>query len=84
MIQRINAEIVPSLYDENLDRSKYNNHGEYVQDIAKYKVLEVYERLKADTVPPSLIIGADTMVTMGDIIYGKPQNQVEAFQMLSR
>lgn len=84
MIQRINAEIVPSLYDEKLDRSKYNNHGEYVQDIAKYKVLEVYERLKADPLPPSLIIGADTMVTMGDVVYGKPHDEVEAFQMLSR
>jgi len=82
--QRITAEIVPSLYDENLDRTKYTNHGEYVQDIAKYKVLEVYERLKADSVPPSLIIGADTMVTMGDVIYGKPYNETEAFQMLSR
>ncbi|XP_029663336.1 uncharacterized protein LOC115235580 [Formica exsecta] len=79
---RINAEIIPSLYDENLDRSKYVNHGEYVQDIAKYKVLEVYERLKADS-PPLLIIGADTMVTMGDVIYGKPHNETEAFQMLS-
>ncbi|XP_070161139.1 dTTP/UTP pyrophosphatase [Polyergus mexicanus] len=80
---RINAEIIPSLYDENLDRSKYINHGEYVQDIAKYKVLEVYERLKADSVSPLLIIGADTMVTMDDVIYGKPHNETEAFQMLS-
>ncbi|XP_071575163.1 dTTP/UTP pyrophosphatase [Temnothorax nylanderi] len=80
---RINAEVVPSVYDENLDRSRYEGHGEYVQDIARYKVLEVYERLKADPVPPSLIIGADTMVTMGDVIYGKPQNEAEAFRMLS-
>lgn len=84
MIQRINAEIVPPLYDEDLDRSRYKNHGEYVQDIAKYKVLEVHERLKADAVPPSLIIGADTMVTMGDVIYGKPKSTAETFQMLSR
>ncbi|KYN17454.1 PREDICTED: maf-like protein CTC_02076 isoform X2 [Trachymyrmex cornetzi] len=80
---RINVEVMPSLYDEKLDRCKYKGHGEYVQDIAKYKVLEVYERLKRDPVPPSLIIGADTMVTMGDVIYGKPRNEVEAFQMLS-
>ncbi|XP_012057751.1 PREDICTED: N-acetylserotonin O-methyltransferase-like protein [Atta cephalotes] len=80
---RINVEVMTSLYDEKLDRSKYEGHGEYVQDIAKYKVLEVYERLKGDPVPPSLIIGADTMVTMGDVIYGKPRNEVEAFQMLS-
>ncbi|KAH0956838.1 hypothetical protein HN011_011564 [Eciton burchellii] len=80
---RIKAEIMPSLYDENLDRSKYDNHGEYVQDIAKYKVLEVHERLKADPVSPLLIIGADTMVTMDDVIYGKPRDEAEAFQMLS-
>lgn len=82
--QRINAEVVPSLYDEKLDRSRYEGHGEYVQDIARYKVLEVYERLKEDPVPPSLILGADTMVTMGNVIYGKPRNEAEAFQMLSR
>lgn len=76
--------MVPSLYDEKLDRGKYEGHGEYVQDIARYKVLEVYERLKADLMPPSLIIGADTMVTMGDIIYGKPRSEMDAFQMLSR
>jgi septum formation protein len=75
---------MPSLYDENLDRSKYDNHGEYVQDIAKYKVLEVHERLKADPVSPLLIIGADTMVTMDDVIYGKPRDEAEAFQMLSK
>ncbi|EZA57578.1 N-acetylserotonin O-methyltransferase-like protein [Ooceraea biroi] len=79
----ISAEIIPSLYDENLDRSKYDNHGEYVQDIAKYKVLEVHERLKADPVSPLLIIGADTMVTTDNVIYGKPRDESEAFQMLS-
>ncbi|XP_011877880.1 PREDICTED: N-acetylserotonin O-methyltransferase-like protein [Vollenhovia emeryi] len=80
---RINAEVVPSLYDEKLDRARYEGHGEYVQDIARYKVLEVYERLKADPVPPSLIIGADTMVTMGDVIYGKPRDEEDAFRILS-
>ncbi|XP_020283736.1 uncharacterized protein LOC109854733 isoform X2 [Pseudomyrmex gracilis] len=79
----LNVEIIPSLYDENLDRSKYNNHGEYVQDIAKYKVYDVHERLKDDPVPPLLIIGADTMATLGDNVYGKPKNEAEAYQMLS-
>ena len=80
----INAEVVPSFYDENLDRSAYANHGDYVQDIAKYKVQEVYDRLKAHSRPPSLIIGADTLVTMDNIIYGKPKDQSHAFEMLSR
>ncbi|KAK1137550.1 hypothetical protein K0M31_002055 [Melipona bicolor] len=79
----INVEVISSMYNENLDRSTYKNSGEYVQDLAKYKVQEVYNRLKEDTVSPSLIIGADTMVTMGNIIYGKPKNNSHAFEMLS-
>ncbi|XP_043605243.1 probable bifunctional dTTP/UTP pyrophosphatase/methyltransferase protein [Bombus pyrosoma] len=79
----INIEVVPSTYDENLDRSAYKNSGDYVQDLAKYKVQEVYDRLKEDVKPPSLIIGADTLVTMGDVIYGKPKNNLHAFEMLS-
>ncbi|CAD1480137.1 unnamed protein product, partial [Heterotrigona itama] len=79
----INIEVVSSMYDENLDRSTYKNSGEYVQDLAKYKVQEVYNRLKEDAISPSLIIGADTMVTMGNIIYGKPKNNSHAFEMLS-
>ncbi|XP_078053538.1 dTTP/UTP pyrophosphatase [Augochlora pura] len=79
----LNTEIVPSSYDENLDKSTYTNYGKYVEDIAKYKVLEVYNRLKEDPKPPTLIIGADTMVTMDNIIYGKPKDKSQAFEMLS-
>lgn len=72
------------MYDENLDTLGYKNFGDYVQDLAKYKVQEVYDRLNTDVTPPSLIIGADTLVTMGDVIYGKPKNNLHAFEMLSR
>ncbi|KAK0174779.1 hypothetical protein PV327_010509 [Microctonus hyperodae] len=79
----INVECIASKYDEKLDRHLYNDHGEYVEDLAYYKVQEVYNRLKNDSKPPSLIIGADTIVTMGDIIYGKPKNSNDAFEILS-
>ncbi|XP_050582578.1 dTTP/UTP pyrophosphatase [Bombus affinis] len=79
----INVEVVLSMYDENLDTLGYKNFGDYVQDLAKYKVQEVYDRLNTDVTPPSLIIGADTLVTMGDVIYGKPKNNLHAFEMLS-
>lgn len=72
-----------STYDENLDRTKYKSHGEYVQDLAYYKVQEVYERLKNDDKPPTLIIGADTLVTMDDKVYGKPKDDADAFGMLT-
>ncbi|KAF7989081.1 hypothetical protein HCN44_007391 [Aphidius gifuensis] len=59
----INAECIVSNYDENLDRKKYKNHGEYVADLAFYKVQEVYNRLKNNPKEkePSLVIGADTL-----------------------
>lgn len=61
----------------------YKSHGEFVQDLAYFKVQEVYERLKNDEKPPELIIGADTIVTMGDIIYGKPKDKIDAFRILN-
>ncbi|XP_015110259.1 probable bifunctional dTTP/UTP pyrophosphatase/methyltransferase protein [Diachasma alloeum] len=79
----INAECIPSTYDENLDRKKYKSHGEYVQDLAYFKVQEVFQRLKNDQRPPELIIGADTIVTMGETIYGKPKDKADAFRILN-
>lgn len=83
-MQGINAECITSTYDENLARSNYKNHGEYVQDLAYYKVQEVWNRLKNDKKPPSLIIGADTVVTLGETIYGKPKDSKDAFRILSK
>nr|XP_050855695.1 dTTP/UTP pyrophosphatase isoform X2 [Vespula vulgaris] len=79
----LNFEVMISNYDENLDRSKYKNHGDYIQDLAKFKVHDVYQRLKNDPISPSLIIGADTFVTLGDTIYGKPKDESDAFRILS-
>lgn len=84
-IQGLKPEIVPSKYDESLDRSLYKSHGDYVQDLAHFKVLEVWDRLKInDNVEPQgLVIGADTIVTMGDVIYGKPKDSADAVRILS-
>ncbi|XP_046428362.1 dTTP/UTP pyrophosphatase [Neodiprion pinetum] len=79
----LKPEVVPSTYDENLDRAKYKSHGDYVKDLAYFKVIEVYERLKGDEVQPKLVIGADTIVTMGDVIYGKPTDSNDAIKILS-
>lgn len=79
----LDVEVIASNYDENLDRSKYCTHWEYVQDLARIKVQMVDERLKNDPISPSLIIGADTLVTINNSIYGKPKDESEAFQMLS-
>ncbi|XP_057320799.1 dTTP/UTP pyrophosphatase isoform X1 [Microplitis mediator] len=77
----INVECITSKYDENLDRNKYKNHGDYVQDLAYYKVHDVYNDIKKDA--PVLIIGADTIVTLGDSIFGKPKDSTDAVRILS-
>ncbi|XP_048515489.1 probable bifunctional dTTP/UTP pyrophosphatase/methyltransferase protein isoform X4 [Athalia rosae] len=79
----LNPEIVSSRYDENLDRNDYKSHGDFVQDLAYFKVMEVYDRLKNDNEKPFLIIGADTIVTIGAQIYGKPKDSSDAVRMLS-
>lgn len=77
------VEVIPSLFDEDLDRYEYKNCKEYVQELARCKVDNVYNRLRRDLVAPFLIIGADTLVTLDDQIFGKPESEVDAFKMLS-
>ncbi|XP_015180877.1 PREDICTED: maf-like protein Cbei_0489 isoform X1 [Polistes dominula] len=79
----LDFEVMVSNYDENLDRSMYKSHGDYVQDLAKLKAYEVHKRLQNSTNLSSLIISADTFVTVGDTIYGKPKDESDAFRMLS-
>ncbi|PSN54797.1 N-acetylserotonin O-methyltransferase-like protein, partial [Blattella germanica] len=65
-------EVCPSLYEEDLDPSKYKNHGDFVVDTATNKVKEVVERLSAGDSKPDIVIGADTMVSMdGKVLVGR-------------
>ncbi|XP_014210783.1 uncharacterized protein LOC106641069 [Copidosoma floridanum] len=80
----IKVEIIPSTFDENLNRSNYKCHGDYVVDLATHKVQEVYDKLKEiNDSKTTLIVGADTIVTQGDLIYGKPKDKNDAIEMLS-
>lgn len=79
-------ELCPSLFEENLNLHDFNSFGAFVEETALQKVLEVAERLKGtDTnqLPPDIIIGADTMVTLDGQMYGKPKNSAAALQTLT-
>ena len=39
-------EVYPSLFDENIDRVKFNEPVEFVKEVAKQKGLEVATRLR--------------------------------------
>lgn len=81
-LKGIKCEILPSTFEENLDPKKYSPDV-FVAETAKFKVLEVSERLASDVRPPDLIIGCDTTVALGDEMLGKPANKENAFEMLS-
>ncbi|XP_013792355.2 N-acetylserotonin O-methyltransferase-like protein [Limulus polyphemus] len=77
-------EVVPSTFEENLDKTSFDKPYDYVQETAYSKALEVFKRLEKETKQPDLVIGADTVVTMDSIIFEKPRDEEDAFQMLSR
>lgn len=85
--QGVKVEQIGPNYEEDLDRSEYTNHGDFVADLAYYKVDDVYQRLKNDKNQSDsrkkLIIGADTLVTLNDTIYGKPKDEAEAIKTIT-
>ncbi|TSA24507.1 septum formation inhibitor Maf [bacterium] len=72
----LHFEQIPSHIEENLN-------GMLPEEFVLY-----YSREKAEEVqkshPDSLIIGADTIVVLDNMIIGKPQNDEESFQILKK
>jgi septum formation protein len=68
-------EVIPSTVDETTDPDP--NPDQTVVELAERKAREVSERY-----PGRIVIGADTIVTIGDQILGKPGDRSEAELML--
>lgn len=71
--------ILVSNFDENSIKFE-GNIPEYVESIAVGKGLEVAKQVTED----SIIISADTIVTLNGEILGKPQDEKDAFSMLRK
>ena len=69
-------EVIPSTGDEALDLSLPLTEG--VIQVAKAKAEEV-----ASAHPDRLVLGADTVVAIDGQVLGKPQDEEDAFAMLS-
>ncbi|XP_022091542.1 N-acetylserotonin O-methyltransferase-like protein [Acanthaster planci] len=76
-------EVVPSTFEENLDKSSFSSAVEYAKETARMKATEVAQRLK-EANEPDLVIAADTVVTLGERIFEKPKDKKNAFEMLSQ
>jgi len=81
----LKVEVLPSTFDENLDKSTFSNPGDYAKETATHKAIEVASRTfeagfgkRAD-----LIIAADTVVELDTQILEKPCDKDDAYRMLS-
>ncbi|MEE6469069.1 hypothetical protein FKM82_008488 [Ascaphus truei] len=78
-------EVVPSWFKETLEKSSFSAPYEYAVETAKQKALEVAGRMHVKHLKtPDIVIGADTIVTLGDAILEKPVDKQDAYNMLSR
>ena len=84
VFQGLKFDIIPSDFNESsIDPSKYNTRKEYVLDIAKHKVADVFETLKRKNALPDFIIGADTIVVLKNQVFGKPKDKEQAAEFLN-
>uniref|UniRef100_A0A3B3RK13 Acetylserotonin O-methyltransferase-like n=1 Tax=Paramormyrops kingsleyae TaxID=1676925 RepID=A0A3B3RK13_9TELE len=78
-------EVVPSWFKENLDKALFKKPYEYAVETAKQKALEVAKRMPFKHLKtPDIVIGADTIVTVGGLILEKPVDKQDAYRILSR
>ena len=71
-------EIIPSKYDENLKGKKFSY--ELIEEVSKNKALDVDKDINYD----SIVIGADTVVVLGNEILLKPRDEEDAINILKK
>lgn len=90
-------EIIPSTFEETLDKM-FATAGDYAMENAKFKALEVAQRVGlisssgssssptetlVDPPAPIMVIGADTVLEFEGIIYEKPKSREAAIERLT-
>jgi len=71
-------EIIPSRYDENLKGKKFTY--ELIKEVSKNKAFDVVNRVEED----AIVIGADTVVVLGEEILLKPVDEQDAINELKK
>ncbi|XP_051034540.1 probable bifunctional dTTP/UTP pyrophosphatase/methyltransferase protein [Phodopus roborovskii] len=77
-------EVVPSHFQESLEKARFPAPPEYAWETAKLKALEVASWLLRDLHTPDVIIGADTIMAVDGFILEKPKDKDDAYRMLRR
>lgn len=71
-------EVIPSKLEE---RTKSLLPWEMVKELSAMKAADIFESLTEEK--EALVVGADTVVALGDRVMGKPKSRQEAITMLS-
>lgn len=81
----LNAEVIPSTFDETLEKTAFSSPGEYAAETALHKAIEVSGRTFGANNEKSadLVIGADTVVELDGFILEKPKDEDDAVRILS-
>jgi septum formation protein len=77
-------QVVPSTFEENLDKSLFRSAADYARETALRKAMEVATRRWDEQEHPVLVIGADTVVELCGDILEKPRDAADAKSMLGR
>ncbi|RHY19656.1 hypothetical protein DYB30_004271 [Aphanomyces astaci] len=86
LLRGLHFDVVPSTFEENLDKRQFPTPEHYVIENAKQKALEVLQRLTAQGTTVDLVIGCDTVVSHEGRILEKPKvasDEEDAFSMLT-
>ena len=73
-----NFKIIKSDYNEDILNKEYSTF--LVENCAKSKALDVLEKIRNEN--NFIIISADTVVVLNNIILGKPKDKADAFKIL--
>ncbi|CAH0516903.1 unnamed protein product [Peronospora belbahrii] len=81
-------EVIPSSFEENLPKEQFPTPDRYVLENAKQKALDVLNRVshekQAHSKLSTIVIGCDTVVVLDGIILEKPEDEEDAFNMLTK
>lgn len=76
-------EVKPSTFAEDLVASRFESAGEYAQETAFHKAVEVASRMFSPGNGPDIVLSADTVVESPDgLVLEKPKDEAEAKEML--